>query len=96
MHLKEYFTDSAKTAMYQSAFTRRLLYNHIFLLVMFTFFASHTEGSFASEGFRLVAEGIGDVRYIKLNVKGDIYIYTQPEVQHRHFFGPVFSRPPFR
>ena len=91
MHLKEYFTDSAKTAMYQSAFTRRLLYNHIFLLVMFTFFASHTEGSFASEVFRLVAEGIVDVRYQAKRKRGYIYIHTTRSPTSP-FFWPSFFK----
>ena len=56
MFVKEYF-NSAKTTMYQIVFTRRMLYNLLFLFVMSTYFASSTEGSFASEVFKLVAEG---------------------------------------
>ena len=57
MSVKEYF-NSAKTTVYQSVLTRRILYNLLFLLVMSTYFVSNAEGSFSSEMFRLVAEGI--------------------------------------
>ena len=56
MPVKEYF-NCAKTTMYQSVFTGRMLYNLLFLLVMLTYFASNVEGSFSSEMFRLVAQG---------------------------------------
>ena len=56
MSVKEYF-NCAKTTMYQSVFTGRMLYNLLFLLVMLTYFASNAEGSISSEMFRLVAEG---------------------------------------
>ena len=56
MSVKEYF-NSAKTTMYQSVVTRRILYNLLFLLVMSTYFVSNAEGSFSSEVFRLVAKG---------------------------------------
>ena len=57
MFVKEYF-NSVKTTMYQSFLTRCILYNLILLLVMSTYFVSNAEGSFSSEVFRLVAEGI--------------------------------------
>ena len=52
MFVKEYF-NSAKTTIYQSVLTRRILYNFL----MLTYLTSNSEGSFASEMFRLVAEG---------------------------------------
>ena len=55
MSVKEYF-NGVKTTIYQSVFTRRMLYN-LFVLVMLTCFASNAEGSFSGEVFRLVAEG---------------------------------------
>ena len=55
MPVKEYF-NCAKTTMYQSVLTGRMLYK-FFVLVMLTYFASNAEGSFSSEMFRLVAEG---------------------------------------
>ena len=56
MSVKEYF-NSAKTTMYRSVFTRRILYNLLSLLVMLIYLTSNSEGSFASEMLRLVAEG---------------------------------------
>ena len=56
MTVREYF-NSAKATMYRSVFTRRMLYNLLSLLVMLTYLTSNSEGSFASEMFRLVAEG---------------------------------------
>ena len=55
LSVKEYF-NRVKTTMYQSVFTRRMLYN-LFVLVMLICFASNAEGSFTGEVFRLVAEG---------------------------------------
>ena len=56
MSVKEYF-NRVKTKMYQSVFTRRTFYNVLFFMVLLTYFTSNAEGSFASEVFRLVAEG---------------------------------------
>ena len=62
VHVKEYLS-SAKTTMYKSIFTRCVLYNVLFILVMFTYLTSNVEASFSSEMFRLVAKGTVDVRY---------------------------------
>ena len=62
MSVREYF-KSAPTAMYQRVFTRRMLYNLVFLLVIFNCLTLNVAGSFASEVFRLVDEGTVDVRY---------------------------------
>ena len=55
MTVKEYF-NSAKETMYRSVFTRRMP-RLLSLLVMLIYLTSNSEGSFASEMFRLVAEG---------------------------------------
>ena len=56
MSVMEYY-NNAKTTMWQSVFTRRMLYNLLFLLLLLTYLTSNAKGSFASEVFRLVAEG---------------------------------------
>ena len=63
MCVKEYLS-SATTTMCQRVFTRRLLYNLLFLLVMSTYLTNNVDGTFASELFRLVAEGTVDVYVI--------------------------------
>ena len=47
-------------AIYESLFTRRLLYNLLFLLLIFTYITSNVDGFFRSEVFRLEAEGTVD------------------------------------
>ena len=48
MSVKEYF-NSAKTTMYQSVLTKRMLYNLLSLLVMLTYFASNADRGFLFE-----------------------------------------------
>ena len=64
MPVKEYF-NSVKTRMHQSVFTRHLLHGLLYLLVLLTYLSSNAEGSFASEVFRIVAEGIVAFALIK-------------------------------
>ena len=63
MSVKEYLSSAKTVTMYKSIFTRRFLYNVLFLLVTFTYLTSNVEGSFSIEMFRLVAKGTVDVRY---------------------------------